>query len=118
MIFAILIFGLTCWLGLYLLNRNPGDGRLRWAGLGLLAYAGVWAADALRTADGSAGIAPALARAEITLQFLPALCWTGALIYVLPEDAPARPPLVAGWCYAWLPAVVLCVLLGAATEVV
>ena len=39
LLFSILIYVLTFWLGLYLLRRDVMDPRLRWTGVGLLLYA-------------------------------------------------------------------------------
>ena len=43
----ILTFGFALWLGLYLLARNPAKALLRYAGLGILAYALSLAAEIL-----------------------------------------------------------------------
>src|SRR5438067_137901 len=42
MVFTIPIFGVAFWLGLYLINRDLHSPRLRYGGLGLLAYALAW----------------------------------------------------------------------------
>jgi hypothetical protein len=47
LIFESLFFGITLWLGLYLINRDFSNPRLRFAGLGLLSFALGWGFDIL-----------------------------------------------------------------------
>jgi hypothetical protein len=91
---ATVVFGLALWLGLYLISRDPASLVLRLAGLGLVAYALVWALDSVLAID---GVPDRVARLRWPLQFVPALCWTGALLALLPDDLPARTRLLRFW---------------------
>jgi len=111
----ILIFGFAWWLGLYLLARNPARPLLRRAGLGLTIYALALAAALL--GDAAPIITRAiLVRAERLLLLGPALCWSGALIRLLPEEAPLRPQLDRACRYGLLPLAALGALLALATD--
>ena len=98
----VLTFGFAWWLGLYLVGRNPARPLLRRAGLGLAFYALALATGLLGEA---APLIPAaiLARVERLLLLAPALCWSGALIQLLPEDLPLRARLDRAWAYGVLP---------------
>jgi hypothetical protein len=56
-LFTVPFFAATIWLGLYLLDREPGDLHLRWTGAGLLVYASIVAGLSVR---GSAWVWPLL----------------------------------------------------------
>src|SRR4051794_5823469 len=111
LILATVVFGLALWLGLYLVSRDPASLILRLAGFGLVAYAVVWALDSLLAIQGTPGW---VARLRWPLQFAPALCWTGALLALLPDDLPARARLLRLWCPAAVVAGALILLAGAA----
>ncbi|MDP9371815.1 MAG: hypothetical protein M3Q65_05055, partial [Chloroflexota bacterium] len=108
----IVLYGFALWLGLYLIGRDPRGPRLRLTGLGLVAYALALACDIL----GNHIVAPETARAVGGVQWallaLPALCWAGAMIDLLPEEAALRAPLARGWRLGFLPAAALFALLG------
>lgn len=95
---VVLLYGFALWLGLYLIRRDPQSARMRDTGLGLVAYACALACGAL--ADTATHHTTVLTRLRWPLVLLPALCWTGALIHLLPEDLPARGRLVRGWAFA------------------
>jgi hypothetical protein len=101
-VLKVLTFGFAWWLGLYLLARDPERPLLRRSGLGLAAYALALAVGLLGEAAPliSAAI---LVRVERLLLLLPAFCWSGALIQLLPEDLPLRARLDRAWVYALLP---------------
>jgi hypothetical protein len=98
----VLTFAFAWWLGLYLLARNPARPLLRRAGFGLLAYALALVAGLI---GGAAPFITAaiLARVERLLLLIPAFCWSGALIRLLPEDWPPRERLDRAWAYGLLP---------------
>ncbi|MBG0827094.1 hypothetical protein HS041_04875 [Planomonospora sp. ID67723] len=77
------VFGLTWWLGLYVIVRDPRERGPRRAGLGLLAYGLALAAGQVRAAAGGPG-AEVLAAAEIVLIHLPVLLWAGAVLTLVP----------------------------------
>lgn len=113
---AIGMFAFAWWFGLYLVARNPRNPLLVWSGVGLVAYAlGV-----LATATSST--LPALAafghRAQAALVLVPAVVWSGAAAYVLPEDAPLRPRLLAGWRFGLLPLLLIGLVLVATTDLI
>ena len=108
---TIFVYGLAIWLGLYLIGRDPRSARLLLTGSGLLAYALALACDPL------SGLAPegfglVLERARWSLSLLPALLWTGALIHLLPEEAPLRSRLAQLWGVIVPPMVVLVLLMA------
>ncbi|WP_068920539.1 hypothetical protein [Planobispora rosea] len=94
MLFAVAaVAGLTWWLGLYVIVRDPRERGPRRAGLGLLAYGLALATGQVRAATGDAVAgsatlqntgAEALAAAETVLVYLPALLWTGAMLTLVP----------------------------------
>ena len=104
------VFGLALWLGLYLLARDPRSPRLRWTGLGLVAYALALGCGAFAGAA-PPGTAETLARLRWPLQIVPALCWAGALLDLVPEETDHRARLARLWRVA-TPGLVL--LVGAA----
>lgn len=106
----LLTFAVACWLGLYLLVRNPSKVLLRRAAYGLLAYA--LALTAIRLGQlADAPLATTLARLHNTLVLLPALCWSGTLLLLLPEASTLRPRLDYGWRYGLVPITLLAILL-------
>lgn len=94
-----LTFTFTLWLGLYLVARAPKDKRLLFAGLGLIAYAEAIALAAFATVTAS----PLLSLLQRMLVFFPAICWTGTLIWLLPEDLKVKKQLYRFWLYSVLP---------------
>ena len=81
LILSCVVFGVALWFGCYLLNRDWRNQALRRTGAGLCSYALALAADTLRAvAQPAAGVANWYA----ALLLLPALCWSGALIALLP----------------------------------
>ncbi len=110
----VLTFGFALWLGFYLLARNPAKPLLRLTGFGLLAYALGLGGDIL---SGYATGLP-LERLSALLYLLPAVFWSGALIYLLPEDAPLRPWLVQFWKLGLAPITALVCLAGIGTNLI
>ncbi|GAA5047334.1 hypothetical protein HNP84_000389 [Thermocatellispora tengchongensis] len=85
MLFAVAtVCGLTWWLGLYVIGRDPRGRGPRRAGLGLLAYGAALAVAQIRATGPGADAASVLARAETVLTYLPALLWTGAVLTLVP----------------------------------
>lgn len=80
------IFTFTLWLGLYLIGRNPRDGRLLLAGGGLITYAIALALDLLSTYAPRAFLALDFLRWQPLFLFLPTLCWLGLLFLLLRGD--------------------------------
>src|SRR3954470_5743460 len=103
----ILTFGFALWLGLYLLARNPAQALLRYAGLGILAYALSLAAEILSENAPSITVTAILLLIQQFLVMLPAVFWTGALFQLLPEATPLRAPLTYWWGRGLLPIAVL-----------
>jgi len=110
-IIVVPIYGLALWLGLYLVRRDPRSPLLLLTGLGLPAYALALACDLLAGAA-SSHVALVLARLRWPLTLLPALCWTGAMAYLLPEDVGYRERLTRLWRIAFPPVLALLVLLS------
>lgn len=99
----LIIFGYTLWLGLYLIARNPRNPRLSLTGLGLAAYALALGLTLLHSLDPAAGWAYGWGRMQNPILFLPALCWSGVTIYLLPEESENRADLLRVWWYRFLP---------------
>ena len=112
---AVFVYGFACWLGMYLIGRDPRSPRLRLTGAGLVAYALALASDLLAEAA-APDLARALARVRWTLVPLPALCWTGALIHLLPEESVIRDRLLRWWRTASALLVVLLLGVGFGTD--
>jgi len=109
----ILAFSLTLWLGLYLLSRDPGDSLLRWSSAGLIAYAFSVAGSALLALENGSGHG-LLQPIHSFLLLLPALCWAGALLALLPESDPWRFRLIKAWPVVFAFILVVLILLFAA----
>jgi len=103
----ILTFSFALWLGLYLLARNPAKALLRYAGLGILAYALSMAAEILSENAPSISSTAILLLMQQFLVLLPAVFWTGALLQLLPESEPLRIPLANWWRRGLLPVAIL-----------
>jgi hypothetical protein len=93
---SVPVFAFALWLGLYLLARDPRKPRLRFTGLGLIAYA-------LEIAAYSVMFTPNFAVPDLfrglflsgVFHFIPAICWFSAATDFLPESHPLRPRLGA-----------------------
>ena len=108
------VYGLALWLGLYLIGRDPQSPRLLLTGLGLLAYALAVAGNLLADVTPS-DLATTIDRLGRPLLLLPALFWTGTLIYLLPGDIPVRSPLIRTWKAACVVIVLVLIASSAAT---
>lgn len=97
LVLEIITYALALWLGLYLIGRDPAKPQLRYAGIGLAAYAFSLAGMTLATVSPSAMVAAWLTRLHWSLLFLPAIFWLGAMIYLLPAEAPEREWLSQWW---------------------
>lgn len=105
LLFQILVFAFTFWLGLYLIARDRTRPVLVFTGAGLLAYAAVLFLDSLIPYTSNLALLEAL---QWPLRFAPALLWYNAAAHLLPEDARA---LVTPWIRL-NPFIVLAVLYG------
>jgi hypothetical protein len=114
----VLIYGFALWLGLYLIARDLASPRLRLAGLGLVAYALGLASDALAGRAPTPALALNLTRLGWPLFFLPALFWSGATAYLLPEGAPLRTRLARTRGYGVLLLAVMLYVLGTQTDLI
>jgi hypothetical protein len=83
---AVPAFILSCWLACYLIGRDPARATLRWTATALVSYAlgvAAWT------------VAPGSPTAEILL-CVPALCWAGAVVSLLPLTPAERRPIDRG----------------------
>ena len=87
------VFGLALWLGLYLISRNPTDGRLLPAGLGLVVYAVGLALDLLAAHAPDLEAAARLMAWQRPFLVLPALFWLILLIQLARSEIPWRDRL-------------------------
>ena len=92
---------LTLWLGLYLLERNSKKPQVSLAGWGLLAYAIALGTEMAATLAPDA-LAVLLNNAFNALIYVPALLWSGVLLYLIPEESRS-PCLTRGWAFIFLP---------------
>jgi hypothetical protein len=103
----VLAFGFVWWLGLYLISRDLRNPQLRYAGLGLAAYALGLALDSLASFATTPDLSTVLTRARWPFLFLPALLWIGTLIYILPEEHRWYRPFAGIFQYTILPAALI-----------
>jgi hypothetical protein len=98
---AVPVFALTWWLGCYLVGRDPTRGLL-WRSAGaLVAYAVGVAAWTLSPGSGVAQV----------LLCVPALCWSGVAVGLLPSSAPEHRQANRGWPVLALVFLILAALL-------
>lgn len=116
MVFTIFIFGIACWLGLYLINRDLHSTRLRYAGLGLVTYALAWGCTILASYAPTAVLVLSLTRWSWSFFALSASFWAGAMIFLLSEEVSFRASFARIWSYAALPIVAFCFLLSISTS--
>ena len=91
-------FGLTLWLGAYLLSRTSQKVTVRLTGLGVVFYA---IALALEIVWG---------QQPNGILLIPALFWIGAALYLVPEETPWRHSVIRGWMLAVIPIFILSLL--------
>ncbi len=75
---SAVVFGLSWWLGLYLLARNPRKPVLALAAVGLMSFALVVALDAVRVTGGPHSAL--LSRLEVYLVVVPGVAWCAVLL--------------------------------------
>jgi hypothetical protein len=75
---SAVVFGLSWWLGLYLLARDPRKPVLVLAAVGLLSFAVVVALDAVRVTGGP--YAELLSRIEVYIVVVPGIAWFAVLL--------------------------------------
>lgn len=92
----VFVYGLALWLGLYVIGRDPRSLRLLLTGFGLLAYALAVAANLLLEAS-TEEVASTTEHLVWPLLLLPALFWSGTLVYLIPEETPVRNSLIRIW---------------------
>ncbi|WP_433791927.1 hypothetical protein [Actinoplanes sp. CA-252034] len=83
---AVPAFALSCWLACYLIGRDPTRATLRWTATALVSYAlgvAAWT------------VWPVSATAEVLL-CIPALCWAGAVVSLLPLTPSERRSIDRG----------------------
>lgn len=116
LLFESLFFGITLWLGFYLINRDFSNPRLRFAGLGLLSFALGWGCHIMANSASSPIIANTIVILNWPLFVFPTLFWTGAIIYFLPEDTAFRTRLINAWRFGLLPIATLIFLVRVVTS--
>lgn len=84
MVFAI--FGISLWLGFYLIARNPSKRQLVFAGLGLVAYSAALGFDLLGVYAPTPEQGLPFIRIRWIVLTLPVLFWAQAIIGMLPDD--------------------------------
>ncbi|MEM7349033.1 MAG: hypothetical protein AAF485_32795 [Chloroflexota bacterium] len=117
LVLEIITYGLTLWLGLYLLARNIRSLRLRYAGLGIVAYA-LNLLTSLLVHYASPPLSTILARIHWPLLFLPAFFWLIAIIYLLPKELDIPRKFSSFWQQSFLFVAVPFYLLSAGTNLI
>ncbi|NJN83025.1 MAG: hypothetical protein HC802_12585 [Caldilineaceae bacterium] len=102
----LIVFGLSLWVGLYLLANDVGRRRLVHSGVALLLVATAVAVSALLA--GSNGVAWAAALVTLSASF-----WTGGMVALLVEEAQGRNRLLRVWGFLLLPLAALLALFSA-----
>lgn len=110
----IITFGLALWLGFYLLSRNPAKLALHFTSLGLIAYA-LGLAFNLLSQLAPATLVSIYVRLQWLFLLLPGLCWSPAIISLLPDRVSFRERLVRLWTYGLFPLAALCCVATIAT---
>ncbi len=87
---TLLIFAFTAWLGLYLIARDRTKPVLIYTGLGLVGYALGLALNSMLLLSSKQVLSIDLVTLVRTLLFVPALCWFGAALHLLPEGTLPR----------------------------
>lgn len=91
----LVFFGLTLWLAGYMVARDVQNMPLRLTALGMLVYGIVFANEFVGGMH------------RVELLAIPALCWIGAMVYMVPESVPWRARVLRIWLGAVVP---LCIL--------
>lgn len=91
----LFFFGFTLWLGAYLLARNSQKMTVRLTGWGLIYFAVALAIDIVWE------------RQPAGTLLIPALCWIGAVLHLIPEDKPWRQLAIRIWVLATIPIFIL-----------
>ncbi len=92
----VLTFGLTLWLGLYLLARSHAGHGLFLTGIGLCSYALALASGTLLTLTAGDGPAVLLVRLQWIFLSLPAFFWAGAILRMSEIEGSIQPRLRRG----------------------
>ena len=110
MFLQVAFYTFTFWLGVYLIARDLTSARLRWAGLGLVAYAIAIGLDllALQAIGPTKDI---LFRLHWAAMVLPPLFWTGAVLGLMPAEDDRKDQLIKVWQRVLVPLVVVTSLL-------
>jgi hypothetical protein len=117
LIIETLFFGVAFWLGLYLISRDPSALLLRYAALGLIAYAIIPALDMLHSVATSQ-TAENLIRIQYPLVLLPATFWSIAMLFLLPDASEWRDKLSERTILAMLLFDIAIITIAAATNLV
>lgn len=94
----LFFFGCTLWLGAYLLARNFQKTTVGLTGLGVVFYAIVLALEII------------WGRQPNGILLIPALCWIGAALHLIPQDALWRRTIIRGWALTVIPTFILTLL--------
>src|SRR6266496_3196649 len=94
----LFFFGFTLWLGAYLLASKSQKMTVRLTGLGIIFYAIALALEIIWGQQTNA------------ILLIPALCWIGAALYLIPEDVFWRQVAVRGWMLTVVPIFILTLL--------
>ena len=108
----VAFYAFTLWLGVYLIARDLTSARLRWAGLGLVAYALAIGLELL-AAQAVGEVKDLLFRLHWSAMILPPALWAGAVLELIPEEDDRRSRLILVWRRVLVPLAVLVALLFA-----
>jgi hypothetical protein len=102
MFLQVAFYTFTLWLGVYLIARDLNSARLRWAGLGLVAYGLAIGLDLLALQAGGT-TKDVLLRLHWTAMLFPPVFWTGAVLGLIPEEDKRKHRLNKIWQRVLIP---------------
>ena len=94
----LFFFGFTLWLGAYLFARNSQKMTVRLTGLGVMFYAFAIAVEIIWGQQPNG------------ILLIPALCWIGAALHLIPEEVTWRYPVIRAWILTVIPIFILTLL--------
>jgi len=107
-VLVVIVFGVSLWLGFYLLVRNPRKRKLLLAGLGLVAYAFAVATELLAQAALNPADADIFQRLRFIGLTVPVLLWARAIVEMLPDNTDlSLKTLIRIWTFGLLSLTIL-----------
>lgn len=102
-ILQVFLYTVTLWFSLYLLNHDFKNPRLRYAGIGLGAYALALAFNLFALNTDTFTLSQIFHRIHWAFLFLPPLFWSGTILHLLPDHETNRIKTINVWKKGLLP---------------